>query len=807
MMLTLLQDLKYGLRMLAKNPGWSAVAVLTLALGIGANTAMFSVVNGVLLRPLPYPQADRMVEISRTYRGQLEMSSFSSSEFAFWKSHSDPFQYLAADTSVGFNLAGASRPERVRALRVSTEYFHVLGIQPLLGRDFLPDEDRIGGPNVAILSEGIWKRDFGADPQVLGRSVLLDGAPYTVIGVIPSGFESISPVDLWTTIGQVAHTIGSGSNYEVVGRLKPNVSRKQADSYLATLTKPYLREFGARMSENTVKEVSFAAFPYRYVLTSDWRTPLLVLFGAIGFVLLIACVNVANLQMARAATRNREIAVRTAMGASRPRIFRQLLTENVLLAVLGGVLGLLLANWALSFLAALAPAGLPGAREISLDRWALGFTALVAMLAGILFGLAPAFQASRPDLNECLKESGGRSITRRQRLGAALATGEVALSLVLLVGSGLLIETFANLLRTNPGFDPRHILSLQIWTTGSRYNSGGSLANFYESIIRRIEAIPGVESASVVAAGLPLETGGNVPVRIEGRKDSEWFSADYREITPEYFHTLGIALSQGRLFAATDSQDSNKVAIINAAFARGYFPNRNPIGEHLAVMDLGGHEIVGVVGDVKSSLGEPAVPSTFIPLAQASYDTDQLFQGWFPTCVLVHTAQKPLSVSRAVENALRDADPNLPIGEVRSMEQVLSLSIAFQRFLMTLMTVFAGLALALAAVGIYGVISYSVSQRTHEVGVRMALGATRGIVLQMIVRQGLRLALIGTALGLLGALLLTRLLKSMLFGVKPTDPVTFVAVSILLAAVALLASYVPARRATKVDPMVALRYE
>jgi predicted permease len=793
--------------MLAKNPGFTAVSVLTLALGIGANTAMFSVVNGVLLRPLPYPQGDRIVEISRTYRAQLDMSNFSAPEFAFWKSHDDPFQYLAADTSVGFNLAGASRPERVRALRVSTEYFHVLGIQPVLGRDFLPDEDRIGGPNVAILSEGVWKRDFGADPRVTGRSILLDGAPHTVIGVMPSGFESISPVDLWTTIGQVAHTIGSGSNYDVVGRLKASVSRKQADSYLATLTKPYLTEFLPRISENTAKDISFGAFPYRYVITSDFRAPLLVLFGAIGFVLLIACVNVANLQMARAATRNREIAVRTALGAGRPRIFLQLLTENVLLAVVGAVLGLLLAQWALHFLIALSPTGLPGAHEISLDRWALAFTALVAMLAGILFGLAPAFQASRTDLNESLKEGGGRNITRRQRLGPALATGEVALSLVLLVGSGLLVETLANLLRTNPGFDPRHILSLQIWTTGSKYKSGGDLANFYESIIRRIEAIPGVESATLVAAGLPLERGGNVPLRIEGRKDSEWFSADYREITPEYFHTLGIPLLQGRLFATADSQDANQVVIINAAFARKYFPNRNPIGEHLALMDVGHPEIVGVVGDVKSYLNEPAEPSTFIPVAQASYDTDQLFQGWFPTCVLVRTAQKPLSLRRGVENALRDADPNLPIGEVRSMEEVLSLSIAFQRFLMTLMTLFAGLALALAAVGIYGVISYSMSQRTHEVGVRMALGATRGIVLQMIVRQGLRLTLIGTAIGLLGALGLTRVLKSMLFGVKPTDPVTFVAVSILLAAVALLACYIPARRATKIDPMVALRYE
>jgi putative ABC transport system permease protein len=809
MMGALFQDVRYGVRMLAKNPGFTAVAVLTLALGIGANTAMFSVVNGVLLRPLPYPQADRIVQILRTYRGQPEIdtSGSSSSQFTFWKSHGDPFQYLAANTPVGFNLAGGSRPERVRALRVSMEYFHVLGIQPVLGRDFLPDEDRLGGPNVAILSEGLWKRDFGADGQVTGRFILLDGVPYTVVGVMPSGFESVSPVDLWTTIGQVAQTIGSGGNYEVIGRLKPNVSRKQADSFLATLTKPYLTEFEPRISGNEAKEISFGAFSYQYVVTSEHRGSLLVLFGAVGFVLLIACVNVANLQIGRAAARNREIAVRTALGAGRPRIFRQLLTENVLLAGVGAGLGLLFAYWCLGFLVALAPAGLPRAREISLDRWALAFAALVAVVTGILSGLGPAFQASRTDLNEFVKETGGRSSTRRQRLGAVLSAAEIALSLMLLVGSGLLIQTFANLLRANPGFDPRHILSLQIWTTGSRHNSGGGLASFYESTIRRIEAIPGVESAAVVAAGLPLEQGGNLPFRVERQKDSQWVSADYREITPDYFHTLGVPLLQGRLFAPADSQDANKVVIINAAFARKYFPDRNPIGEHLTLADAGHREIVGVVGEVKSFLDEPAEPSTFIPMAQASYRVDQLFQGWFPTCVLVRTAQKPLSVSRAVENALRDAAPNLPIGEVRSMEEVLSFSIAQQRFRMTLMTIFAGLALALAAVGIYGVISYSVSQRTHEIGVRMALGATRGIVLQMIVRQGLRLTLIGTALGLLGALGLTRVLKSMLFGVKPTDPVTFVAVSMLLAAVALLASYIPARRATKVDPMVALRYE
>jgi len=805
---TLLHDLRHGMRMLARSPGFTAVAVLTLALGIGANTAIFSVVNAVLLSPLPYPQPEQIVEISRTYRGELEMSNFDATQFAFWKSHSDSFQYLAADTPVGFNLAGAGRAKRVRALRVSTQYFHVLGVQPALGRDFLLEEDRIGGASVIVLSNGLWKRQFGADPQAIGRTILLDGESFTVVGVMPAGFESLPPVDLWTTIGQVANTIGSGTNYEVIGRLKSNVSRKQADSYLATLTRPFLSQVAPGIPEKIAKDISFGVFPYRYVITSDLRGPLLVLFGAIGFVLLIACVNVANLQMARAVTRDREIAVRAALGADRPRIFRQLLTENVLLALLGATLGLLIARWGLDSLLALTPTDLPRGQVISLDRWALGFTAVVAVLAGILFGLAPAFEASRPDLNESLKDGGGRTTSGRWhgRLAAGLGAGEVALSLVLLVGSGLLIETFTNLLRTDPGFDPRHVLSLQIWTTGSRYKSGGSLANFYKNVVRRIEAIPGVESAAVVAAGLPLERGGNVGVQIEGRKDSQWYSIDYREITPEYFRTLGVPLRQGRLFSEADSMDVHKVVIINAAFARRHFPDRNPIGEHLAAEGTK-YEIVGVSGDVRSYLNEPAPPTVFIPVAQASYDVDQLFQGWFPTCILVRTVQKPLSLSRAVENAVRDEDPDVPIGEVRSMEEVLSLSLTLQRFLMTLMSVFAGLALVLAAVGIYGVISYSVSQRTHEIGLRMAVGATRGNVLRLIVRQGLRLALLGTGIGLVAAVALTRLLGSMLFGVKATDPLTSAVVSVLLTAVALLATYIPARRATKVDPMVALRYE
>jgi predicted permease len=801
-----LQDVHYGLRQLRRSPGFTAVAVLTLALGVGANTAIFSVVNAVLLRPLPYPEPERIVRIALVYKGQLGMTEFSAKQFEFWRNHNDPFQFLTATVDVGFNLAGASTPERVRALRVSTEYFHVFGVQPALGRDFLAEEGRIGGPNVAILSHGLWVRDFGADPKVIGRTVALDGVPFTVIGVMPSGFQAVSPVDLWTTIGQVANSMGRGENYEVIGRLKPGVSRKQADSYLATLARPYLQEFHRKDLEKVPGQFTFGAFPHNYMLTSDVRTPLLVLFGAVGLVLLIACVNVANLQMARAMARTREIAVRTALGAGRLRILRQLLTENLLLGLLGATCGLLLVYWGLHSLVALTPTDLPHAQNISLDRWALGFTVLIAALAGILFGIAPALHVSRVNLNESLKESGARGISRRYRLGPALVAVEVGLSLVLLVGSGLLIGTFTNLLRTSPGFDPHSVLSVPIWTTGTRYESAGELAHFYEVILSRITAIPGVDSAAVVAGGLPLEHGGNDFIRVVGHKDLEGFSAEYREITPEYFHTLGIPLRRGRSFTDRDLPDAHKVVIINETFARRYFPGRDPVGEYLSI-DHANHEIVGVVGDVKTQLNEPALSTFFVPVAQASLSNHQFFEAWFPTFVLVRTAQNPLSLSHAVEGVLRAADPNLPIGQVRSMEEVLSFSIAFQRFLMTVMTTFAGLALVLASVGLYGVISYSVSRRTHEVGIRMALGATRLDILVAIVRQGLYLALIGIATGLVAAFGLSRLLRNVLFGVEPSDPGTFIAVSLLVVTVTLLASYIPARRATKVDPMVALRYE
>ncbi len=807
-MTALMQDLKYGLRMLVKSPAFTLVAVLTLALGIGANTAIFSVVNSVMLRPLPYPQPDRIVELSLTFLGAPEQSGFDAHGFTYWKDHSEPFEYLAASTGVGFNLSGAGRPERVQALRVSQDYFHVFGISPALGRDFLSSEDTASGENVAVLSSGLWKRHFNADPQVIGRTVLLDGAAYTVIGVMPPGFVPLAPTDLWTTIAQVDRSIGGGWNYTLSGRLKADVTGGNANAYLNGHAPAFLAPFINQIAEKARKDVGVGAFPCLRVISSDVRTPLLILFGAVGFVLLIACANVANLQMARAAARNREIAIRIALGAGRARMVRQLLTENVLLAVLGGALGVLVAYWLMGSLLELAPLDLPRASEISIDRWALGFTLLLSVVTGILFGLAPALEASRNDLNESLKEAGRASPGRggRARLGAAMISGEIALSLVLLVGAGLLIKTLTNVLRIDPGFDVHHVLSLEIWTTGSRYKSMTALSNFYEALTGKLQVIPGVESAAVVAGGLPLERGGNDYMQVLGARQPVGVSADYREITLDYFRTLGVPLLQGRTFSASDSPESMQVVIINSAFARKYFADRSPIGKHLkSGKEI--REIVGVVGDVKSHLHEPAPPTAFIPVAQASYAGDQRFQGWFPTRVLVRTSGNPWSLSPAVEKVVSDAGPDLPIGKLLSMEQVLAASLASRRFLMTLMSIFAGLAVILAAVGIYGVVTNSVNEQTHEIGIRMALGADRREVLASILSRAALLAAIGIGIGIVGALALTRLLASVLYGTKPYDPLTYAAVALLLAGVAMVASYVPARRATKVDPMVALRYE
>jgi putative ABC transport system permease protein len=542
------------------------------------------------------------------------------------------------------------------------------------------------------------------------------------------------------------------------------------------------------------------------MIGAEVRPYLLVLLGAIGFVLLIACANVANLFLARGGLRGREIAVRIAMGASRWRLFQQLLTESMLVALAGGALGLLVAYLGLGSLLALAPIDLPRASDVHLDVWVFGFTFFVSLLTGILFGLAPALEASRTGINEALKEGAGRSSAApgRARLRQVLVVGEFAISLVLLTGAGLMIATFSKLLHTDPGFNPHRILSVQFWLIGSKYDSAAQIESFNRAVVQRLEALPGIDAAAVVAAGLPLERGGNNGVRMPNSE--KWYSVDYREITPGFFRAMGIPLRQGRVFSDMDSETANKVVIVNQAFAREHFADRSAVGEHI-FLGKTSCEIVGVVGDVKSYLDQPAPPTTFIPAAQASYGTSALFEGWFPRSVVVRTGVDPLSLSRSVRDAIAAVDPIVPTGSMRSMDQVLSRSLALRSFMMLLLGLFATLALTLATVGIYGVISYAVSQRTREIGVRMALGARQVDVLRLILGEGLKLVLAGVALGIIAALAMTRLLTTMLYGVSVTNPLIFLSVVALLVAVSLAACFVPARRAMRVDPMVALRYE
>jgi len=549
-MIGLFKDVRYALRQFSKNVGFTTVAVLTLALGIGANTAIFSVVNAVLLHPLPYPESDRIVQLSAYYQGELQYSNFTAREFDFLKESSEPFEFLAARTEVGFNLTGTAQPVRIRALRVSSTYFNTFGVQPFLGRNFSKEEDSPGGPNVAVLSYGVWMSHFGGEPALIGKSVFLDGTPFTVIGVLPRSFQSIPAADLWTTIAQANATIGSGQNYTLLARLRTDILPEQADKYLQLKQRSFFQQFRPTTFAAHREATQLRAMPLVSVISADHRTPLIVLLGATGFVLLIACFNLANLLLARASTRRREFALRLAFGAKRSRLLSQVLTESLVLATIGGLLSVPIAHAALNGLLALAPADLPRAREIALDWFGLAFTAAVALGCGILFGIAPAFVSSRLNLNECLKANAGRVLPSlsRQPLRTGLVVLEVALSLVLLVGASLLIQTFANLLRADIGFDPRKVLAVQIWPAGKEFQTTDEMANFHRAIIERIGTIPGAESAAIVSGGLPLEEGGNLYAEFVGNQQTVGDSVDYREITPEYFRVLGVSLIQGRFF-------------------------------------------------------------------------------------------------------------------------------------------------------------------------------------------------------------------------------------------------------------------
>jgi predicted permease len=806
----LMDDLRFGARMLRKNPGFAAVAIVTLALGIGANTAIFSVVNGVLLRALPFPKPDRIVQLAETSEGQTGETSVDAAKWLRLQEDIQELEYFGGYTPIGFNLATGTQAEHVRGMNVSMDYFRVLGIRPMLGRDFLADEDRGDGQRVVVISHELWVRQFGGDQRLLGEKVLLDGTPYEVIGVMPKGFQAYAMTldngapEIWAPLALVAKTAGSGDNIGVIARVKPGVTFAQLNARMELVTQDFKKQF----SPDAPADWGLVFHPYRQMIGLDARPYLLMLLGAIGFVLLIACANVANLLLARAGARTREISVRIALGASRMRLLRQLVTESMLLALAGGGLGFVVAGIALRSLLTIAPVSLPRVRDVHLDGMVFAFTCGISIVTGVLFGIAPSLHATKTNVNDSLKDSAGRTSAgpSRARLRQILVVSEFALSLVLLTGAGLMIATFARLLSTDPGFNPHRILSMQFWLNGSKYNSSVEIANFYRAVEQKLESLPGVETAAVVAAGMPLERGGNNGVKVAGHEDSKWISADYREITPEYFTTMGIPLKQGRNFSFADSEEAARVVIVNESFARRYLPARQALGQHLYVGQTW-CEVVGVEGDVKSHLDEPSQSATFVPAAQAGYGTSQMFEAWFPRIIVMRTTGDPLRLSHVIREAVNMLDSSVPTAGVRSMDQVLVRSVALQSFMMVLLSIFGGLALVLASVGVYGVISYAVSQRTREIGVRVALGAQPADVLRLILSEGLRLVIAGVILGVPAAFVLTKLLQGFVYDVSVRNPLVFGLASALMILLGLAACYLPARRATRVDPMTALRYE
>ena len=799
------QDLRYGIRVLTRKPGFTAIAVLTLALGIGANTAIFSVVNAVLLRPLNYERPGELYLLWTTNPGWLDHESASLPDFLDWRSQNQSFEDLIAISRRSVNFTGDGEPERLIGANVSAGFFTILGAEPLLGRGFLPEEDRPGGGRVVILTHRFWQRRFGTDPDVLGRAIALDGDNYTVVGVAPAGFQLFPRTDLWMPLALDASDpqVGRRSDFlRVLGRLRPGVGPERAQSDMTTIARRLEQEYP---QTNTNIGVELVSLHEHFV--GDVRPALLVLWGTVGIVLLIACANVTNLLLARATSREKEVAIRAAMGAGRLRLVRQLLTESMVLASLGGAGGLLLAAWGTDLLIRLSPANLPRLGEVQVDQWVLGFTLLVSVLAGGLFGLFPALQSSRAELNQTLKD-GGRSSGERgggHKLRSGLVVAEVALALCLLVAAGLMIRTFYHLQRVETGFDPENLIALRTNLPQVRYPAAEQVQGFYEESLSQLENLPGMRSVTAMSS-YPLGGGGYYSFQVEGKPappPGEVVDAQVISVMPNYFHVMRIPLLRGRAFDRSDRADGYQVVVINQAMVRRYFAGEDPIGQRVAFDGSDGQpnwrEIVGVAGDVKqSTLDTNAYPEITVPHAQ---------QPRSAMTILARTNGDPQSQVASLRAALLQLDPNQPMYAVRTLENILANSTAPHRFNMLLLGLFAGLAFLLAVMGLYGVISYSVAQRTHEIGIRLALGARPGDVFRMVVGQGFLLVMIGVGVGLAGALAATRLMESLLFGVSATDPVTFAGVAALLTAVALVACYIPARRATRVDPMVALRYE
>ncbi|HJR05678.1 MAG TPA: ABC transporter permease [Pyrinomonadaceae bacterium] len=806
------QDLRYGLRMMLKNPGFTVVAVLALALGIGANSAIFSVVNTVLLRPLPYRDPERLVMIwEDDTKGGYPRDTPAAANYIDWRDQSSVFEGMAAMAEQNFNLTGTGEPEKIEGRRVSANLFSLLGVEPQVGRAFLAEEDQPGRSRVVVISHGLWQRRFGADAKIINQSLTLNGESYTVVGVMPSHFQFPSREDeLWVPIAFTPEEAASrGRHYlEVVARIKSGVTLEQAQAEMSTIASRLQQQYPEQNAE-----LGAVVTPLHEQVVGDIKPALLVLLGAVGFVLLIACANVANLLLARAAVRQKEISIRVALGASRLRLVRQFLTESVLLAVLGGGVGLLLSLWGVSLLKAFIPENISQVEAITIDARVLAFTLLVSLLTGLIFGLAPATQASNLNLNETLKEGGRDSAagSRGNRIRNLLVVTEVAVSLVLLIGAGLLINSFMRLRNVDPGFRADNLLTMQVELPELKYPEHAQRTNFYNELLRRIEALPGVKSVAVTT-NLPLYAQGNsIGVSIEGRPDpapgqGKRPSVTTRVVSPNYFQTMGIALLQGRGFSDQDKVDSPAVAVISETMARRFWPDQDPTGRRLTSGSPTSTDpndwitVVGVVKDVRQfELISEAKQQMYLSYVQADF--------FAPNDLVVRTDLEPLSLASAVRRAVWEVDKDQPVSKIRTMEEIVSESVARQRFSMLLLGIFATLALVLAAVGIYGVMSYSVAQRTREFGIRMALGAQRSDVLKLAVGQGLKLVLVGIVIGLGAAFVLTRVMSSLLFGVSATDPVTFITISLVLVGVAVLASFVPALRATKIDPMDALRYE
>ena len=810
----LLQDLRYGSRTLRKSPGFAAVAILTLALGIGVNTALFSVVNGVLLNPLPYPQPNQLVELWWD-RTPGQHSSVPYLNFLDWQKESTALSAVGGYLQDNMIVTGAGEPERVDGIRISANFFDLLGVKPSLGRSFRPEEDQVGAGPVALIGDGLWHRKFGSSADVLGKSITVDGTSYRIVGVVPEKSPIYTTADVFTPLGQFNEepfrdrraslgTVG-------IARMKPGVTLAQARTDMDSVARNLAAEY-----PEANKGTSIFVNPLKEDIIGDIAPMLYMLLGAVGFVLLIACANVANLLLARAAARSREFAIRVALGATRRRIVRQLLTESMLLSAAGGALGLLFAAWATKAALAVIPETLPRTSEIGIDGRVLFFALVISILVGIVFGVAPALKTSQPDLQRSLKEGGRGSSGTRARTQNIFVAVEMALAVVLLAGAGLMVRSLVGLANVNPGFDPQHVTEFGVSPSAARVTTPGHIRETYRQITAQFEAVPGVAAVSPLVGALPLTgdslvgfwiTGQPKPSSAKDMTRAQWYA-----VAPDYLKAMGIPLQRGRFLSAEDAETTPFAVVIDDGFARSYFPGENPIGKRLniSIIDVEGAEIVGVVGHVKhAGLGATGILDQ---RGQLYFAISQLPDRVLPlvgrACTfVVRAAGTPQAVSDSLRAASQQFDSKQVLYEFQTMTKVVSDSIAAQRFTMILLGVFAALALVLSAVGIFGVISYVTGQRTQEIGIRVAMGAQRGDVLRLVLGHGMGVALLGVAIGMAAALGLTRLIASQLYGVSANDPLTFAGVAALLTCVALAACYIPARRAMRVDPMVALRYE